>query len=653
MVSAYSSLVVKDENTRLVEGFANVEVLDRQSDIVPTETMFKAMLGYMERGGIILLGHENKPVGKVVQWGVERLPSGVEGIHIIASIHTGTGLGDAAWAMLKDKQITGFSIGGVATETSRFKDKSAAGGIARELSEIELNEISLVQIPANPLAVVEQMSMAKEMDEDGRVLDFVEKEMHKYAATKREADEVAQRIQHEGNVVRRIYQVKPEGAESWCIDWTYKVNPSNAQGKREEVHPKPSKGDAHPAKIDEHKVPKQRVLMALKAAGLMVKSERDLLSVLPLIVDVEGKPEEEKAEDAPEGMKLEVDPKTSYNSTMYTGTPKAGGMDNCECEGKCGCHTSKDAVNSASPGAAHAVYSPMQKPVRSKAQWGWLGANRPDLLHRWQEEAPRQRSKLPEHAPKKALGTEKGGDDKRPNEDIVDPDQHDNDSEKVHGPDAFDRTDPLVDEKYHGDGTFVDARVVDIKHDVTNAKPASQGIGMGPTPGMPKQGKPPGPGGLEALKQCEICEEASMFKTHDDHEVCAMCAGMHAKSPYPFTPKEARVPNDDSVGTGGGSPAIDGEQVTASADSDPMKKPGPEGNEKRETAARHAKMKKLLVAIGKENIPSSQNASGGAKQGEQHVNSMQPFENMERNRQKVRKLLIDVEKKRKATMVIL
>lgn len=639
MASAYSSLVVKDETTRLVEGFANVEVLDRQSDIVPTGAMFKAMLGYMERGGIILLGHENKPVGKVVQWSVEKLASGVEGIHIIASIHTGTGLGDAAWAMLKDKQITGFSIGGVATETTRFKDKSAAGGVARELSEIELNEISLVQIPANPLAMVEQLSMAKKMDEDGRVVEIVEKESNKYASSKREAQAAAQKLEHEGKVVRRIYQSAPEGAQSWCVEWQEKVNYSNDQGSREEIHPKPTKGDAHPSKIEEHDIPKQRVLMALKSAGLVLKSKESLstlMSVLPLIVDIEGKPEE-KAEDAPESMKLDVDPNTSYDSTKYTGSPKAGDVGG--------------SINSASPGAAHAVYSPMS--VRDKAQTEWIGKNRSDLLQTKKSEMHvhpecsachlgglkcKEGCEMcsQEGLPKPEVHeheTEKGGDDKRPNEDLVKPDQHDNDSEKVSGPDSFDRTDPIVDEKYHGDGTFVDQRVVDVG------------------------------------KQCEICESVSMFKTHDDHEVCLTCANLHAKSPYPFTQKSPRLPNDESTSTGGNNMGIDGEQVTASVDS--MKKPGPMGNEKRETAARHAKMKKFILALVKENIPSSQASAGGAVQGGEKRNEMQPFENIERARhskeyemhqqgheidpttKSVRKLLIELEKKRKSMIPVL
>lgn len=34
-------------------------------------------------------------------------------------------------------------------------------------------------------------------------------------------------------------------------------------------------------------------------------------------------------------------------------------------------------------------------PVKSKAQWGWLGVHRPDLLHKWQKESPKVFKKLP------------------------------------------------------------------------------------------------------------------------------------------------------------------------------------------------------------------------------------------------------------------
>lgn len=40
-------------------------------------------------------------------------------------------------------------------------------------------------------------------------------------------------------------------------------------------------------------------------------------------------------------------------------------------------------------------------PIHSQDQWKWLAANRPDLLHRWQNETPRDYKKLPKHVKRK------------------------------------------------------------------------------------------------------------------------------------------------------------------------------------------------------------------------------------------------------------
>lgn len=39
-------------------------------------------------------------------------------------------------------------------------------------------------------------------------------------------------------------------------------------------------------------------------------------------------------------------------------------------------------------------------PVRSKKQWKWLAIHRPDLLKKWQEEAPVDYKKLPKRVKK-------------------------------------------------------------------------------------------------------------------------------------------------------------------------------------------------------------------------------------------------------------
>ncbi len=154
-----TDLVVHDDNDRLIQGYASVEVVDRQGDIVPVEAMEKAMLKYMERGGNLLYAHLNKPVGKVLQWHIEEHPQyKVPAVKITAMIFKDYQLENEVWKYIKDGKLKGFSIGGVATQTKTVK---ADDTNVRVLDDIELSEISVVAEPANQGALISAKSIAK------------------------------------------------------------------------------------------------------------------------------------------------------------------------------------------------------------------------------------------------------------------------------------------------------------------------------------------------------------------------------------------------------------------------------------------------------------------------------------------------------------
>ena len=163
MVDIINDIVVEDDVNRLVKGFATVEIVDRQNEIVPIEAFTNAMLTYMKNGGIILYGHENKPVGKVVQWEVMNKDTemvDVPAISIVGIINGDSKLADTVWDKIKKHEITGFSIGGMRLE-SEFREHPVSKQQVRVLKKLELNEISLVGIPANPQSLIEATSMAK------------------------------------------------------------------------------------------------------------------------------------------------------------------------------------------------------------------------------------------------------------------------------------------------------------------------------------------------------------------------------------------------------------------------------------------------------------------------------------------------------------
>ncbi|MEM0142559.1 MAG: XkdF-like putative serine protease domain-containing protein [Candidatus Parvarchaeum sp.] len=161
VVPNMKDLIIKEEDTRLIYGYASVEILDRQKDMVPVETLQKAMLKYMERGAPLMYGHENKIIGKVINWNVTTSPDyDVPAVEITAMINKGYKVDDEVWELIKENKLTGFSIGGTAVKIGNAK--MSDGSMARVLEEIELSEISVVVEPANQGAIISAMSIAKE-----------------------------------------------------------------------------------------------------------------------------------------------------------------------------------------------------------------------------------------------------------------------------------------------------------------------------------------------------------------------------------------------------------------------------------------------------------------------------------------------------------
>jgi len=170
---------IVDEDERLVSGWASVEVVDLQGDIVPISELKRAMYKFMDRGGFIMYGHSNKPVGKVLQWEVEKFPgTDVYGIKFVAKIFKDYPIDDEVWKLIKAGELRGFSIGAQAKE-EKMMLKDEKSGLPKEvgvLHDLNLMEISICKEPANPLAIVEEVNyFAKSADELKKEEQKVEK----------------------------------------------------------------------------------------------------------------------------------------------------------------------------------------------------------------------------------------------------------------------------------------------------------------------------------------------------------------------------------------------------------------------------------------------------------------------------------------------
>lgn len=169
-------LVISDPDKRIIAGFASVEVKDLQNDIVPVSVLERAMYDFMERGGPIIYGHSNIPVGKVLRWEIRKHPeTGKPGLWIEAEIYRGVIPADQLWEEIKAGKMLGFSIGGVGREEKvKIKSEDGREEEADLITFLQLMEISIVDTPANPHARIEYVNyMAKGADEYSKCLSEV------------------------------------------------------------------------------------------------------------------------------------------------------------------------------------------------------------------------------------------------------------------------------------------------------------------------------------------------------------------------------------------------------------------------------------------------------------------------------------------------
>lgn len=141
-----------DEERRVVSGFATLDNVDRQGDILLSEASRKAFENF--RGNVRLM-HQPIPAGKVISFREnsfydQETGKTYNGIFVDAYISKGA---ENIWQMVLDGTLTGFSIGGrIVDFENKMDDQDADNGAVRVVKEYELMELSLVDSPANQFA---------------------------------------------------------------------------------------------------------------------------------------------------------------------------------------------------------------------------------------------------------------------------------------------------------------------------------------------------------------------------------------------------------------------------------------------------------------------------------------------------------------------
>ena len=141
-----------DKERRIVSGFATLDNIDKQNDIVTTEASIEAFKKF--RGNLREM-HQPSAVGKVVSFKEDRYfdPQArkfYSGVYVSAYVSKGA---QDTWEKVLDGTLTGFSIGGNITKSMDSYDEELKKSV-RIVKEYDLHELSLVDNPANQFANV-------------------------------------------------------------------------------------------------------------------------------------------------------------------------------------------------------------------------------------------------------------------------------------------------------------------------------------------------------------------------------------------------------------------------------------------------------------------------------------------------------------------
>lgn len=134
-----------DKTKREIEGYASTPDLDRDGDIIPSEVLKSAVDEYLKMGTLLYdHGHDptyaRKPIGKLHTGEID----GEGRLYVKGTISD-----DWIWEKIELEELKAFSIAGrVEWEIQEAGDRVI--GVAKSL---DLYEISVVAIPANPNAI--------------------------------------------------------------------------------------------------------------------------------------------------------------------------------------------------------------------------------------------------------------------------------------------------------------------------------------------------------------------------------------------------------------------------------------------------------------------------------------------------------------------
>ena len=200
--------IVKSDNDLVIAGYASVEMVDKQGDLITRGALKDAFDGFMKADGYrnVQLAHSNIQVGEVINNYTDNdgrvWKSGVDdaGMFVVIRLRDDIEKAREVANEIRKGALRGFSIGGQAFKRMRKSDSSH--GDYTEISKLELHEVTICEKGINPEATFRILKEDTHMNDDnvlgelstvldrlnGR-LDVMEKEMPPFMQDKKEEGE--------------------------------------------------------------------------------------------------------------------------------------------------------------------------------------------------------------------------------------------------------------------------------------------------------------------------------------------------------------------------------------------------------------------------------------------------------------------------------
>lgn len=150
--------LIKGSSDMVIAGYASVELVDKQGDLITRSALKDAFSGFMksERFRNVQLAHSNIQVGEVIDSYVDSngrmWKSEVDdaGMFVVVSLRNDIEKAREVAAEIRKGNLQGFSIGGQAFKRVRKSD--GEHGDYQEISKMELHEITICEKGINPEA---------------------------------------------------------------------------------------------------------------------------------------------------------------------------------------------------------------------------------------------------------------------------------------------------------------------------------------------------------------------------------------------------------------------------------------------------------------------------------------------------------------------